>query len=163
MEKANYRISANASELQAKLDALRVQLENSTPLVPAKAKRLGKILRRRSLFFFKSFLRSVNLLDKIPPEMVPLFMDYLTIKHFDLQDLEPGARSRLREAKLDDQSEDVKTPDYKHYVDGSDDPPSCKHCAWFVTPPAGEEDSCVALGTKGPDFPCYGFILKKVE
>ena len=151
-----YRFNFDDPELEQKLNALNAQLVASAP---EHIRRLGRILRRGSLFFFKNYLAERGILHKIPKEMVPLFMDYLIVKRLDLADLAAESRTRLRDAMLEDQPEDCKTEDYVRYVEKATNPPSCKACRWFVQAPAEGEASCVALGSKGADFPCYGFIL----
>ena len=154
-----FRLDMADPEIEKKLDAIKSQLLASAP---KNVQMLGKILRRGSMFFFKQFLKKNNLLHQIPNNMVPLFRDYLIVNRTDLKDMWPESRSRLREATLEGQPEEEKTEDYKKYIDDSDDPPTCKHCSWFVDIPEGEEKTCVAMGTKGTDFPCYGFTLKKM-
>jgi hypothetical protein len=154
-----FRLDLADPDLEKKLEAIKSQL-----LVSASKniQILGKILRRGSLFFFKQFLKKHKLLHQIPQNTVPLFMDYLIVNRIDLKDMWPESRSRLREATLENQPDTEKTEDYLKYIDDSDDPPTCKHCVWFVDAPEGEEKSCVSMGTKGCDFPCYGFTLKKM-
>ena len=159
VNKKVFRLDLSDPLLEKKLSAIRSQLLASSP---KHVQQLGRILRRRSIFFFKQFLRKLGMLDKIPKEMVSLFMDYLIIKRIDLRDMEPDARRRLREATLEDQPEEEKTDDYKAYVENSEDPPMCKHCRWFMETPPEDEKTCVELGTKGNDFPCFGFTLKKM-
>ena len=159
-----YRLDINDPELERKLGDIHSEiLHNSSK----EQKKLGKILARRSLFFFKRFLKKHNLLDKVPSDKLALFMDYLTINRLDLRHMAQDARTRLREAKLEDQPPEERTRDYIECIEhGCDmhpngEPWSCKHCQWFVEAPPDEVKSCVALGTKGIDMPCYGFIKSK--
>lgn len=158
-DKKIFRLDLADPELEKKLEAIKSQLLASAS---HNVQILGKILRRGSLFFFKQFLKKNKLLHQIPEGMVSLFRDYLIVNRIDLKDMWYESRSRLREATLEGQPEEEKTEDYKRYIDDSEDPPTCKHCLWFVDVPEGEEKTCVAMGTKGSDFPCYGFTLKKM-
>jgi hypothetical protein len=145
-------------DLEKKLQDIQQTVLGQTEKQSAK---LGKILRRRGLFSFKMFLRKHKI--KLPKEQVPLFMDYLITKRSDLKDLEPEARRRLRQYKLKDQPEHLKTRDYLIYIESelAPTPPlTCKNCRWFMSAPPGYVDSCVELGTKGADDPCYGYTKK---
>lgn len=131
---------------------------------PEHVKKLGKILRRRSLFSLRKFLVEHGHAGKIPTSQLPFFMDYLIVQRIDLKDMHDEARQRLRDRTLDGQPFDVKTADYVKYVEEQDPPFRCRDCQWFMQPPPDEEKSCVQLGSsKGSDYPCYGFTKKRLS
>ena len=92
--------------------------------------------------------------------------DLIIVQRFDLKDLEPAARTRLRHRTLLNEDPAMMTVDYKAAVDASGIP-SCRDCHWFINGPddMGDHDnkSCVALGTKGADQACFGFTRKISE
>lgn len=151
-------LDMNDPELDKKLKSIHEEIYKVTR---EDLHKLGKILRKRSVFFFKRFLKKHKI--KMPAEHIPLFMDYLITKRIDLKDMEPAARVRLREYMLKNQPKDLKTRDYLLYVESElapSDPVTCKSCRWFIVAPPGEHDTCVELGTKGSDRPCYGYVKK---
>ena len=151
-------LDVNDPQLEQKLQALKNEVLEHTK---KDIEKLGKILRRRGLFSFKMFLRKRKI--NLPQEHIPLFMDYLITKRIDLKDMEGDARQRLRQHLLKDEPENVKTEHYRLYVENCrppNTPTTCKDCLWFMLAPPGEHTSCVKLGTKGSDAPCYGFVKK---
>lgn len=141
------------------------ELQNSIlAQAPAHIKKLGKILRRRSIFSLHRFLVEHGYSGKILPRDLPVFMDYLITQRIDLKDMHEEARVRLRNRTLVGQPPEAKTDDYKKYVEEGSKYVYCRDCEWFVKAPPDEEKSCVQLGgTKGIDEPCYGFTKKRLS
>ena len=131
---------------------------------PDHIKKLGKILRRRSVFYLRRFLVEHGYAGKVVLSDLPLFMDYLITQRIDLKDMHEEARIRLRIKTLLNQPPEAKTDDYKKYVEESIEPVNCRNCQWFTEAPPGEEKGCVQLGgAKGSDEPCYGFTKKRLS
>lgn len=90
--------------------------------------------------------------------------DLIVIQRFDLKDLEPEARQRLRRRTLE-QDAHVPTDDYVAACKSGI--PNCRDCEWFVNAPNDSDDnselSCVQMGTKGADLACVGFTNKDSE
>ena len=146
--------------IKEKLEELQKSIEANAP---AHIKKLGKILRRRSVFSLRRFLVDNGYAGKIGLADLPLFMDYLITQRIDMKDMHDEARSRLRIQTLLNQPKEAKTSDYVKYIEESIEPMYCKNCQWFMEPPPGEEESCIkAGGSKGCDEPCYGFTKKRL-
>lgn len=96
-------------------------------------------------------------LDGVNVEDTVAFRDFLATQLVELKDLEPQARARLRLLTLAKEEEEP-SQDYNHAV-AAGRVPLCRDCQWFVRAPAGEDESCVALGAKGADQGCFGFTL----
>lgn len=158
-KKTSINLDLSDPLLQEKLEAIQAGI---LAQADHKVRKLGKILRRRSIFSLRRFLADNGLMGKLQRDDLPLFMEYLITQRIDLKDMHEEARARLREHTLQDQPSYLKTPDYKHFVEELGEPVHCRDCAWFVQAPPGEEKSCVQLGgTKGADAPCIGFTMKK--
>jgi len=155
-DKPIFRLDVNDPDVQSKMDGLHQQMLAGSP---KRVRQLGKILRARSVTRMRLFLLRYGLGGKIKKHELPLFMDWLITKRIDLKDMEPEARKRLRVHTLENQPEGEKTEDYTVFIESSGKPLTCKHCSWFVVAPPDEEKSCVEMGTKGIDTPCYGFTL----
>lgn len=153
-----HTLNINDPALAQKMADLQAQMMAQSP---EHVKKLGKILRRRSTFFFSRYLKSMGLLNRIAPKDLPLFMDYLITQRLDLKDMAQESRDRLRTATLKNEPDAEKTLDYIRCVENSEDEdwPRCRNCHWFVQAPLAEK-SCVEMGSKGIDAPCYGFTLK---
>lgn len=148
-------------QVKEKLEELQKSIVAQAPV---HIKKLGKILRRRSIFSLHRFLVEHGYAGKIPTRDLPVFMDYLITQRIDLKDMHEEARSRLRIRTLLDQPPEAKTGDYVEYVEQGAKYVHCRDCEWFVKAPPGEEKSCVQLGgTKGCDEPCYGFTKKRLS
>jgi hypothetical protein len=137
---------------------------------PEHVRQLGLVIRRsvrtKSVMGLRRFLVRHKVLaddDQILMKHLRSFRDYLITQRVDLKDLEPAARSRLRQATLRQQDEDQMTSDYK-LTTARGESLFCRNCRWFVAAPNdGDGDatkSCVELGTKGADAACFGFKHK---
>ena len=157
MDKRIHRLDLNDPSIEERLKKIQKEMIASAP---KHIKKLGKILRSKSILRFRWFLARHGYAGKISPEDLPLFMDYLITQRIDLKDMEPEARKNLRAYSLRSEPESEKTNDYRILVEAPGSPPTCKDCEWFMKIPPGEDKNCVALGTKGIDKPCYGFTLK---
>lgn len=147
-------------QIEEKLKAFQ---ESLLAQAPAHIRKLGKILRRKSIFSLHKFLVEHGYAGRVPAGDLPYFMDYLITQRIDLKDMHEEARRRLRVRTLLDQPKDAKTGDYMKYVEESGEPAHCRDCQWFMQAPPGEEKSCVQLGSsKGGDEPCYGFTKKRL-
>ena len=147
-------------QIEEKLKELQASL---LAQAPEHVRKLGKILRRRSLFSLRKFLVEHGYAGRVPAKDMMFFMDYLILQRIDLKDMHEDARKRLRAKTLEGQSPDVKTADYVKYVDGMEGVVHCRNCQWFMQAPPDESESCVQMGkAKGADDPCYGFTKKKV-
>lgn len=100
----------------------------------------------------------------ISRHQLEVFRDLLITRLFDLRDLEPDARRRLRRRQLAGQDVRQMTADYRRGTARGDDL-RCRDCRFFVTAPndgdgrdASGDKSCAALGTKGADAACVGFV-----
>lgn len=154
-------MTINPSEIEEKIKAFQ---EGLLAQAPKHLKKLGKILRRRSIFSMHKFLVDHGYAGKVLASDLPLFMDYLITQRIDLKDMHDEARERLRERTLMDQPPESKTIDYKRYVESGSNPIHCRDCQWFMNSPSNEEKSCVQLGgAKGCDEPCYGFTRKRLS
>lgn len=145
----------NDPDLQSKLDQLKQQL---LAQAPEHVRRLGKILRKRSVFFMHRYLKKLGLGGKIKKSELPLFMDWLITQRIDLKDMEPDARRNLRKHTLEEQPITEQTNDYRSLENPEEH--TCKECRWFREVPFGDEKDCVELGAKGTDAVCYGFTNK---
>jgi hypothetical protein len=139
-------------------EQLQKQLKTAPEIVQAAA----EVIRENNLESFKDFLHR-NLIP-VPDEHAAAFRDFIITQRIDLKDLEPAARARLRQTTLETNSDDLKdaTSDYLCGKSGGIDL-RCRHCEWFVKAPNdGDGDNhdktCVALGTKGTDEACPGFV-----
>ena len=114
-----------------------------------------------SLVSLSQFLKNCGI--DIPERELSVFRDYLIVNRFDMKDLEPQARARLRDNFLAIESDGEMSDDYRQAV-CSGSVPSCRDCKWFITPPddggEGGDKSCVQLGTKGADVSCFGFTYR---
>jgi len=138
------------------------QLEEQLRAAPELVRAAAAVIRENDLESFKDFLHR-NMV-AVPDEHAAAFRDYIITRRIDLKDLEPEARVRLRQTTLEANPDDLKdaTGDYLAGKAGGVDL-RCRLCGWFVKAPNdGEGDSqdksCVALGTKGADAACPGFI-----
>lgn len=148
-------------DIEKKIKAFQDQLLAQSP---SHIKKLGKILRRRSLFSLHKFLVEHGYAGKVPAGDLTFFMDYLITQRIDLKDMHEAAREELRKRTLRDQPPEAKTADYRKYVEQSTEPAHCRDCQWFMQAPPGEKKSCVQLGSaKGCDEPCYGFTKKRLS
>ena len=99
----------------------------------------------------------------VPRRQLALFRDYLITQRFDLKDLEPAARARVRLHVLRSEDKANMTRDYRlGQLAGVK--MTCMECRYFVTAPDDGDPndpdstkSCVDLGTKGADAACFGF------
>lgn len=146
-----------AKELQAKFQQ---QLDERLKASPEVVRKAAEVIRNKDLRAFRKFLRRNNI--AVPNEHAEAFRDYIITQRIDLKDLEPEARARLRAATLKGQEYDNATEDY---LQGKADRIDlrCRDCVWFVKAPNdnvgdNHDKSCVALGTKGTDEACFGFI-----
>lgn len=146
----------------------RVQDWNESMLAkaPEHLRTLGVLLRKSlitgSLSGLKRFLLKHRLWHPRMQQHLAVLRDYLIIQRIDLKDLEPDARTRLRNLTLKDQDRSRMTHDFKVGLIRGDDM-RCRNCRFFVTPPRdgleNADKSCVELGTKGADKACYGYTL----
>jgi hypothetical protein len=97
------------------------------------------------------------------------FADFLITRLLELKDLEPDARARLRRDALMRQDASRTTEDYRRGFAAGEDL-RCRDCRYFVTAPnegdstdASDSQSCVALGTKGADQACVGFVRSRQQ
>jgi hypothetical protein len=155
-DKPIFRLGLNDPELQKKLDDVKKRMLADSP---EHIQKLGKILRRRSIFSLHRFLVEQGLAGQVKKSDLPILLDYLITQRIDLQDMEPQARKNLRDRTLEGQPLEEMSHDYTVHVFGGSIK-ECKHCKWFMEVPDDEEKHCVALGSKGSDFPCYGFTSK---
>ena len=136
------------------------QFEEALRAAPKEIRRVAEIIRGGSMRKFRKFLRRQNI--TLEHEEASAFRDYLTINRVDLKPLEPAARARLRVLTLKDQDVAEATDDFRDGVlSGAD--LRCRDCMWFVTAPNDDDGenhdkSCVALGTRGADKACVGFM-----
>lgn len=163
-DKPIHRLDINDPDVEEKLKQIHAQMLAASP---KQIRKLGKILRSRSVLRLRWFLARHGHAGEIDPKDLPLFMDYLITQRIDLKDMEPDARRRLREHSLKKQPVNERTKDYIECIEhGCTRLPhgetrwSCKLCAWFIVAPPGDDKSCVEMGTKGIDEPCYGFTIK---
>jgi hypothetical protein len=157
MEKQIHKLDIGDPNIEEKVKELHQQMLAASP---KRVKKLGKILRSRSVLRLRWFLAKHGYAGKIAPSDLPLFMDYLITQRIDLKDMEPEARKNLRAYSLRNEPDSEKTEDYREHVENAKEPKTCKHCKWFMEKPPGEDKNCVALGTKGIDRACHGFTLK---
>lgn len=89
-----------------------------------------------------------------------VFRDLIITRRFDLRDLAPAARARLRDLALAKEDASDMSADYIGLIQLGITP-RCRDCRWFVSAPNDGtphgEKSCVALGAKGIDVACIGF------
>ena len=149
---------------EAELDAAKKRiLEN----VPEHIIALGGIIRsgieEGTIASFRDFLNEHSI--PFQEDWLHDLRDLIVIQRFDLKDLEPEARQRLRHRTLE-QDAHVPTDDYVAACK-SGSIPNCCDCEWFVNAPNDSDDnselSCVQMGTKGADLACVGFTNKDSE
>src|SRR4051812_17143818 len=91
----------------------RIKQWNATALLaaPARTRTFGAILRKSvhtgSLSAMRRFLRKHDF--EIPRHLLSAFRDYMITQRFDLKDLEPAARARLRLRTLSTEDESDQT------------------------------------------------------
>src|SRR6266542_5141350 len=133
---------------------------------PPHVRALGRIVRR------SVETERLNALDRwckrrglrVPRRQLRPLRDFLVTRLLELKDLEPDARARLRNHRLLRQDEGRMTEDYRQGMAAGEDL-RCRGCRYFVTAPheddpsdTSDSQSCVALGTKGADRACFGFV-----
>lgn len=148
-------------------DDIRAAKERILESVPEDIANLGTLLRESlvtgDISEFIAFLENRNM--HFEETRVEHLRDLIIVQRFDLKDLEPEARKRLRARTLlaDDQSR--MTPDYRQSV-SLGGIPSCRDCQYFVTAPRDgttedDDKACVDFGTKGADQACFGYRFKR--
>lgn len=155
-------------EERGRLEAFEADIEKAKQQilesVPDDIAGLGTLIRESvamgDLHQFRTFLDENDI--SIKDDGLEYLRDLIIIQRFDLKDLEPSARVRLRQRTLMTENPVNMTLDYKTAVEAGSIP-SCMDCRWFINPPSDEERSCVAMGTKGVDQACIGFMVKELE
>jgi hypothetical protein len=150
---------------KADLDAAKAEILES---VPEHVIALGGIIRKGietgTIDSFRAFLEEHSI--SFEEDWLYDLRDLIIIQRFDLMELEPEARERLRHRTLAQDSSVAPSSDYLEACN-TGSVPHCRDCRWFVKAPSDGDDkselSCVQMGTKGADQACVGFKFKDSE
>jgi len=151
--------------IQAFEEAVKKWQEKALEKAPERVKTLGPILRKSvrtgSISALVRFCKKHEI--DVKRRDMESFRDWLITQRFDMKDLEPAARERLRFKTLRGQPKEEMSQSYAAGI-RKGEKLKCRDCIWFVKAPLdgdkNDPDSnkaCVEFGTKGSDDACYGF------